>query len=288
MEMHQIIYFLRVAKELHMTRAAEALHVAQPSLSRQIRLLEEELDVLLFERLPKGLRLTPAGEALQAHLGTVLAQVEATRQVVAPFTQGVQGLVRIGCLPSLAAHLLPRLLTNFLREHPGVQTRVQVLGTSRAIADHVRDGDVDLGLGELADPELEHLTLGDDPLLVALPPHLLPAAAGPVSLRELATLPLVLTTPDCTVRRRLEAALPQPLHPVLEVEQLEAALRFAATGVGAAVVPESLATAAQVDVRLLPLAPALTRPLYLLWRRESFLTRTHPLLRALAATGGNE
>lgn len=283
MEVNQMVYFLRVAQTLNFTRAAEELYVSQPALSRQVKLLEAEFGVVLFERLPQGLKLTPAGEALREHCQGMVDRLTATRAVLEPYAQGVKGTVTIGCLPSLAGLVAP-VLAEFIRQYPAAAPVVRELATSDAISEQLHAGDVDLGIGEELAADLERLELMAEPLLVALPQGLLPAAAAPLPRRHLTKLPFVLTPPTCSVRRRLEAELPAAPNGVLAVEQLASALQFAATGVGAALVPASVAQRYPGhDLRFLAVDPALSRTIYAGWRPDSFVRHGHPLVTLLQA-----
>lgn len=286
MEMHQIHYFLKVAQTLNMTRAAEELHVSQPSLSRQIKLLEEELDVLLFERLPQGLRLTPAGEALRTHLEAVAAQLEQTTRLMKPFASGARGRIRIGAIPSLAATFLPAALAAFLRTHPEVETSVQVIASSGEVFRQIHEGALDIGLCLEEDPSLAQAFLYTEPLLAALPAANQVDGAA-LALERLTTLPYVSTPAECSILRRVETATTGRLQRALVVEQIDAALQFVAQGVGVTVAPASLTRQQEWSgLRFLPLAPELVVSVYAFWRPGSFIDGGHPLLEVLRAHGG--
>jgi DNA-binding transcriptional LysR family regulator len=285
-EMHQIHYFLKVARTLNMTRAAAELHLSQPSLSRQIKLLEEELSVLLFERLPQGLRMTPAGLALQAHLDEVVQRLAQTAQLLQPFARGVRGRVTIGCVPSLAATFIPGALPAFLSAHPEVETAVQVIATSGEVFRQIHDGTIDIGLCPDEDPSLAQAFLFTDPLLAALPAESGKAEGEVLGLARLQELPYVATPAACTVLRRVEAATDGRLNRVLAVGQIDTALQFVAQGVGITVAPASLAAHKEwPGVRFLPLDPPLSQSVYAFWRPGSFVDPSHPLLQFLRAHG---
>src|SRR6185436_13619593 len=120
MELRHLTYFLMVAERLNFSRAAEALHVAQPAISQQIRALEDELGVRLFDRLGKRVTLTHAGQALLPHARRILAAVEAAQNEVRELTTLVHGTVSLGAPTTVSTHLLPEQLTRFKQEHAGL------------------------------------------------------------------------------------------------------------------------------------------------------------------------
>lgn len=119
MHFQQLTYFVAVAETLHFTRAAEAVHVSQPSLSQQIRALESELGAELFSRARGNIALTDAGEALLPLARRILADAETARHEVQELVQLRSGRVRLGATPSLCTGLLPDVLRAFHDRHPG-------------------------------------------------------------------------------------------------------------------------------------------------------------------------
>src|SRR5215212_8870621 len=106
MEIHQLNYFIAVAEHSHFTRAAAALHVAQPSVSQQVRKLETELGAELFHRLKRRVTLTEAGEALLPWARRIVASVDAARADVQELSNLERGHITIGATPSIGTHLL--------------------------------------------------------------------------------------------------------------------------------------------------------------------------------------
>src|SRR5487761_1890533 len=125
MELHQLRYFRAVARFRSFTRAAEHEHVAQPSLSQQIRKLEDELGARLFNRLGRRVTLTAFGERFLDHAARVLQELEGARQEI-QYIQGLRrGCVSLGAIPTLAPFLLPRILKAFAASCPGITVKVQ-------------------------------------------------------------------------------------------------------------------------------------------------------------------
>src|SRR5438093_11290987 len=120
-ELHQLRYFVAVAEERHFTKAARGLRVAQPSVSRAIRVLEEELGTPLFHRMKGNVALTPAGEALLPWARRVLGDLEAAASEVRELTELRRGRLALGATPSLSTSLLPRALARFHETYPGVE-----------------------------------------------------------------------------------------------------------------------------------------------------------------------
>ncbi len=129
MELRHLRYFVAVAEEQNVTRAATRLHVSQPPLSRQIRDLEEELGIVLFERSAKSLRLTEAGEVLLVEARAVLRRVDEAVQTARAVAGGERGEIKVGYAPSLTVELLPGALKRFQEAHPGVRVQLHDLST---------------------------------------------------------------------------------------------------------------------------------------------------------------
>ena len=133
MELRHLRYFVIVAEEQNVTRAAERLHVSQPPLSRQIRDLEEELGVELFRRTAKSLALTEAGKVFLTEARAVLLQAEKAVQTVRAISSGERGQLRVGYAPSLTVELLPRALRLLESECPGVRVTLYDLSTQECV-----------------------------------------------------------------------------------------------------------------------------------------------------------
>jgi DNA-binding transcriptional LysR family regulator len=133
MDLRHLRYFVVVAEEQNVTRAAERLHVSQPPLSRQIRDLEEELGVGLFRRTAKSLALTEAGKIFLNEARAVLLRAEQAVQTVRAVAEGERGRLRVGYAPSLTVELLPRALRLFEGKCPGVRVTLHDLTTEECV-----------------------------------------------------------------------------------------------------------------------------------------------------------
>src|ERR1700690_3334439 len=125
MELRQLTYFVAVAQKLNFSRAAEELPVSQPGLSQQIRVLEKELGVQLFDRVGKRVALTRAGELLLPHAYHILAEVETARNEVRETSQLSRGTASLGAPPTVSTHFLPGRLTRFRRRYPGLEVTLR-------------------------------------------------------------------------------------------------------------------------------------------------------------------
>ncbi|MBO4259429.1 LysR family transcriptional regulator [Streptomyces griseorubiginosus] len=188
MELRQLTYFVTVAEELHFGRAAERLHIVQSAVSMQIQRLERELGAELFDRSPRRVRLTAAGERLLPEARTVLAAAERARAAVAP----PPGL-RIGTSTGLGAHL-DRVLAAFARRAPDVPVELFSLPAAERL-ERVARGQLDAAFVRAAEPRqgVHVLPLWPDPLVAALPAAHPLAGREEIGVEELAELPLSLT-----------------------------------------------------------------------------------------------
>jgi DNA-binding transcriptional LysR family regulator len=145
MELRHLRYFVVVAEEQNVTRAAERLHVSQPPLSRQIRDLEDELGVQLFRRSAKSLALTEAGKIFLIEARAVLLRMDKAVETVRTVARGDRGSLRIGYAPSLTAEFLPRALRLLEAGRPGVRVALHDLSSEECVQ-RLAGGKLDLAL----------------------------------------------------------------------------------------------------------------------------------------------
>jgi LysR family nitrogen assimilation transcriptional regulator len=241
MDLKQLEYFVRVAELGSFTRAAQALDVAQPALSRQVRLLEVELRQNLLVRNGRGANPTEAGNLLLAHARGILHQVERAREELGRVRGALAGRVAIGLPPSLSRVLAVPLMRAFRQQLP--QASVSICeGLSVNMQEWLATGRLDIAVLYNAQPAAEldvSPLLEEDLVLVQARPAGLPQdpPPGPVSLSEIAPLPLVIPSRPNAIRMQVEAALANiGLRPTvaLEIDGVAAILDLVADGAGAA------------------------------------------------------
>lgn len=207
MKLIQLEYLLSVAQDGSLSAAAAALSIAQPAISQQIKLLEEELGTQLFHRTQKGTTLTEAGTILRDHAIRVLERVELARNDVMSTANEVAGEVSLHINNAMAGQLLPPLVKALNQNYPGIVLKVRPL-RSHQVRLSFEKGRVDLG----ALPEREKLTkvnakhLKHEPLyFLCNPGHEVAADAGePISLREALSYPMVSPHNDQPFRQFIE------------------------------------------------------------------------------------
>src|SRR5579859_5199223 len=144
-DLTQLMYFQAAAKYEHFTRAAEAVNIAQPALSRQIRNLENELGARLFDRVGRGVKLTATGRSILPRVERVLADISGIRGDVRMLSNLEGGTVALGFLHSIGAHLLPSVLAAFRTQHPHVAFTLHE-GSRAELEERVRQGELDLAI----------------------------------------------------------------------------------------------------------------------------------------------
>lgn len=182
--LQQLAYLVALDRHGHFGRAAAACFVSQPALSNQIRELERRLGTTLVERLPRGIRLTPAGAAAVTRARAVLAAVDELVEEAGADAGELTGAVTLGVIPTVAPYLLGALVPTLCGRFARAELRIVELRTEDLLA-RLRDGTVDLALCALpvAGRDLEAATLADDPFLLAVPAgHTLALERGPVDL----------------------------------------------------------------------------------------------------------
>lgn len=169
MEFRHLRYFIAVAEEGHIGRAATRLHISQPPLTRQIQQLEEELDVQLFIRTPRGMELTPAGELLLEEARNIRSVVEQAAERTQRAGQGRLGRLDIGIFGSAILDTIPAILLKFRREFPEVKVVLHNMSKDAQIA-ALRQRRIDLGFNRFLDPleDIVNETVLTEKLLIAL------------------------------------------------------------------------------------------------------------------------
>ncbi|MFD7549654.1 LysR family transcriptional regulator [Streptomyces sp. NPDC059578] len=276
MQLQQLRYFVAVAETRHFTRAAELVHVAQPSLSQQVRALERELGADLFLRARGNITLTDAGEALLPLARRILADVDTARLEVQELAQLRRGRVRLGATPSLCTGLLPEVLRTFRDRYPGIQLVIEEGGSHDLVRELAR-GALDLALVVLPlpspSPALTTVEVLREELVVVSPPDApAPGRGGEVRVADLAGEPLVMFRHGYDLRELTVAACrAEGFEPDFAVEggELDAVLGFVRAGLGVAVVPRMVATRPGLNLRVTPLArPGLHRTIALAHRSD--------------------
>ncbi len=240
-------YFLAVARERSLTRAAARLHMAQPPLSQQIALLEEMLGCRLFIRRPRGVELTEAARALVPRAEALLRALDDTLREVRDVTDGSAGIVRIAAVPTAAAGILAGAFASFRAERPRVTLALRETGSLEALA-LVEEGHVDLAIlrGPVERPDMTVVTLYDEPfVLIVRRDHPL-AVRETVALADLAEEPFVLFDVDARMPLHaavLAACMRAGFAPRVACEgaELLSLGRLVEAGIGVALVPRSTA-----------------------------------------------
>jgi DNA-binding transcriptional LysR family regulator len=260
MELRHLRYFHAVAGTRSFSRAAELLHIAQPPLSRQIRQLEDYLQVELFDRDSRPIALTAAGKFFHEQTLHVVSRLREIEEGTRRLARGQRAWLGIGFVPSVMCGPLPDLIRQFRVAEPEVETGFTELMTVEQAA-ALKLGRIDVGFGRLAidDPEISCVTLLREPLLAAVPAGHRLLERSALRLAELAHQPLILYP----ARPRpgyadqvLELFARQGLQPsaVREANEMQTALGLVAAGIGVTLVPASAQQARGDGVVYLPLS----------------------------------
>jgi DNA-binding transcriptional LysR family regulator len=257
MDLRHLRYFVAVAEMLNFGRAARALHIAQPPLSRAIHALEEELGAELFRRNTRGVQLTPVGTALLPEARRLLRDADALREGARHLADGDIGTLAVGFISTAIFGVLPQIIRGFRRSHPGVTLTLRET-TSDQVPGALRTGDLDLGfiVPGPADPAIAYVPLTWEPLIAALPAQRRWPAR--VSLADLADEAFLMFPREAGVTLydtivgfcRREGFTPRIEQ---EAIQMQTIVSLVASGMGVALVPASLRRMRRTGVVYRPL-----------------------------------
>ena len=261
MTLEQLRVFVAVAERQHVTRAAEALHMAQSAASAAIAALESRHGTKLFHRVGRGIELTEAGALFLAEARAVLARADAAELVLSELAGLVRGTLRVQASQTIASYWLPRHLVAFRRAHPGVEVRLAV-GNTAQVAAAVHDGSVELGFveGTVHDPVLHSERVARDQIVLVVGPGHPWAARDALAPDELVHSEWVLREPGSGTRAAFEHALAgfgvpfEQLRVALELPGNEAVRAAVEAGLGATALSASV-VAPSIEAGLLHLVP---------------------------------
>lgn len=288
-ELRHLRYFLVVAEELHFSRAAERLDIAQPPLSQMIRRLEHELGVPLFHRTKRRVSLTDAGVVFLEEAKRTLAQAEHAIRSVRRAGRGELGRLLVGFIGSATYSVLPSIVRRFREQYPEVDLHLQELSTVQQVR-ALRDGQLQVGFLRPfdQDPALKSKVVLREPLVVALPEHHRLSQQAKVSMRTLADEPFILS-PRVLAPELYDQIISLCQHArfsprvVQEAMQLPTIVSLVAAGIGVAVIPASLRNLGRTGVNYRAVRESTPKAeLVVAWRTEKLSALLQSFLRVVS------
>lgn len=279
MEIRQMRYVLQVAEEKHFSRAAEKLHIAQPSLSQQISKLEKDLGVQLFDRNMNPVELTYAGERFVESARSIIDKTEQLKMEMQDISKTKKGNLLIGSMPMTGAHIIPKLIPPFQEKYPGIAISF-LEETSSDLEALTLKGLTDVSLLSLplSETEFEWTPLLDEEICIALPPNHFLSDKLALMLEELSGEPFILLKKGqglhTTALKLCNEAGFQP-KVVFESSNIETVQSLVAAGLGAAFVPRLVVREGRSEVspHYVSLNPVAKRTLVLAYRKGRYLSR---------------
>jgi LysR family hydrogen peroxide-inducible transcriptional activator len=264
MNLQELRSLVAIAEQRHFGRAAEACHVSQPTLSGQIKKLEDELGVTLLERTNKRVALTPAGGQILQHARRALGEAAQIEAVARAARDPLVGPLKLGAIPTLAPYLLPLILKPLKQGYPGLTIQLWEDQT-RVLVENLRNHKLDAALlaTEADVPEITEIVLFEEPLLAALPRNHRLAGAKKVEEEALKDELLVLADGHCLSNQTLAACgmkhghahIRGGLQGAMQAATLETLVNLVAAGYGATLIPALAADSLKTrGIVLVPLA----------------------------------
>jgi len=280
MNLRALQYFVKLADLRHFSKAADACFVSQPTLSTQIKKLEEELGVQLVERMPKTIMLTPVGEEIADRARLVLNDIEQIRAVARRSSNPAEGVLRLGLFPTLAPYFLPHVVPSVRKRYP--QLRLQLAEEkTEDILRMLRQGQLDAGVLALpvGSEGMEMEILFEEPFVLALPAGHPLVGRNNVSMRDLRGAELLLLEEGhCLRDHALEVCALADAHERVDFHatSMETLRQMVAAEVGITLMPllavkPPIAPTPNVVVRRFA-EPAPSRTIAMVWRSSSALS----------------
>ncbi|WP_257348721.1 LysR family transcriptional regulator [Pseudalkalibacillus decolorationis] len=252
MNLQQMNYVKKVAETKSINKASKALHISQPALTKQLKLLEDELETRLFERNKNGCILTKEGELFLNEAEIILNQVQSLKQQF--IKKSEKKVINMGALPSIATHFLPAIvqkLNNF-----GYKINIHVTDTSNQIQSLLSERKIDVGFGQDLEERDYVYSILIEPYYVIVPNSSPLTKAQSISLNELTNQNMILPTLPCDLRKSLDDYLNQQniiIENIMEVGQNDSILSLVKNDVGLTILPEMTINTLDKSVKAMPL-----------------------------------
>jgi DNA-binding transcriptional LysR family regulator len=291
MNIGHLAIFHAVAAEKSVTRGAKRLMVSQPAVSKQLRLLEQSLGVALLDRLPRGVRLTQAGELLFGYARQIFS-LEAEAVAALEELRGLRrGKLAIGASTTIGIYLLPELFVRFRKSHPAIDITLEV-GNSRHVLQQLADGEIDMGLIESApDDDTWQCEIFQTDTLVAIahPRHPI-LSKNRITAEAFCREPFVVRSTGSDTKSFVERELANrglTIKPVMSLGTNEAVKRAVAAGIGVAIV-SNLSIGMELKARTLAVVKvvglSINRPLYRVVNRKMTVSHAMEKFAAMLRT----
>jgi DNA-binding transcriptional LysR family regulator len=277
MEIRQLTYFVEVVKRKSFSKAGEVLHITQPSISKMVKSMEDEMGVILLERSTKWVKLTDAGEIVFHHALHLIQSIENLESELADTQQMIKGHIRMGLPPMIGYNFIPKILAEFHKIYPQVTVQIREDG-ARRVEHAVIDGDIDLGIIVLPVDEniFESLPVVEEHLMLLVYPDHHLANQKVVALEELKEESFIFYPENFALHFHIKKACSlagfQP-NVLYESSQWDFISEMVAEKLGIAFLPES--TCQNLDptrIKIIPLTPpGIPRYLAFIWRRNAYL-----------------
>ncbi|UVI27765.1 LysR family transcriptional regulator [Paenibacillus spongiae] len=278
MEIRHLQYITEIVRYNSFTKAADALHITQPTISKMIKNLENELNIELFIRGGKQIKLTDAGKAIHNYAGPILQLFDNLQAEIDDLTYLKKGSIRIGLPPMAGSRFFPGVIKKFQDRYPGI-TLALVEDGARKVEESVAEGTLDVGVVLWpADPDIfDSFPLVEDRLKVILHPSHPFASREMIGLGELAEERFILFNTEFALHNRIiKECISTGFTPriVYESSQWDFIGEMVAENLGIAMLPSRICAALHPDkVRSVPLvSPAIPWRLVMVWRREGYLS----------------
>lgn len=279
MDIRHLEYFSEVARHRSFTKAAQVLHVTQPTISKMIKTLEEELGITLFSRSAKQIELTDAGEAVFSQAQHVLSAFENLTSELSDVMNIKKGSIRIGLPPIASSSVFPRVMGEFNKVYPDINLEIIEVG-SKIVERGVEDGTLDIGV-VCTLPEkqgvFEMFSFIKDPLMLIVHPEHPLGARQEITFADLKHESFVLYRDDFSLHDRIiERCIQSGFHPrvICESSQRDFMTEAVAAGLGVAFLPGKICRELdKARIKALPLSePAIHLQLAVIWKKDKYLS----------------
>ena len=273
-ENRHLRYFSVLGRTLHMTRAAEQLHVAQPALTQNIQHLEEELGTTLITRTGRSLALTEAGAVFLAEADRSLHQFELAKTAARKAARGEAGNLSLGFSSTAGIRVVPQVVKNLSDRYPDIRVNLCEIGAEAQLR-AIRNGSIDVGIGYAqSTPEFETSRLPSESLFAVLPENHALAHEKDIDIRALSQEVFVVpsrkvatTLRDAIIAECEDAAFRPRM--IQEITTAQTALGMVSAGVGISILPTTIRTLAHPGVVFIPLRDTRREVrLVLIWKRD--------------------